>query len=50
MKQLPKKEGDEVSGGIGSFPVPQPIMPLPQKYPTDPCIPGIPDPLAEFKK
>jgi len=52
MKQLPKKVGDDVAGGAGPTPISQPISPLPQplKYPTEPCTPGIPDPLAEFQK
>ena len=48
MKDVPKKDQPEVSGGLISVPVfPEPTLPI-RPYPTDPCTPVI-DPLGDRK-
>jgi len=46
MKEVPKKEQSDVSGGLINVPVvPAPTWPSPS-FPTEPCIP-VTDPLAD---
>lgn len=49
MKEVPKKDQPEVSGGLIKVPViPMPTDPMPT-FPTEPCSPII-DPLGDGRK